>query len=88
MSRHAPLVDHARCLPCLPPQYFHRVFMTGMRLRAAITTAIYQKSLRLSNNARKVCYGCCCAARRGLDIARSGVPHAGKSGRNAWYILY
>jgi ATP-binding cassette subfamily C (CFTR/MRP) protein 1 len=29
-------------------QYFHRCFTTGMRLRAAVVTAIYQKSLRLS----------------------------------------
>jgi hypothetical protein len=47
------LITFVACLALLP-QYFHRVFMTGMRLRAAITTAIYQKSLRLSNNARKV----------------------------------
>ena len=35
-------------------QYFHRVFVTGMRLRAAVVTAVYQKSLRISNKARKV----------------------------------
>eukprot|EP01134_Creolimax_fragrantissima_P008215 CFRG8215T1 len=34
-------------------QYFHRSFATGMRVRAAIVAAIYQKSLVVSNTARK-----------------------------------
>ncbi|KAH0563476.1 hypothetical protein GP486_001960 [Trichoglossum hirsutum] len=33
-------------------QYFQRAFETGMRLRSGLTTAIYQKSLRLSNEGR------------------------------------
>ncbi|KAI8807236.1 P-loop containing nucleoside triphosphate hydrolase protein [Cladochytrium replicatum] len=33
-------------------QYFHVCFMTGMRVRAAIVTAVYKKSLTLSNTAR------------------------------------
>ncbi|KAI8983684.1 multi drug resistance-associated protein MRP [Pilobolus umbonatus] len=34
-------------------QYFQRCFMTGMRLRAALVTAIYQKTLVLSNSSRQ-----------------------------------
>ncbi|XP_064405659.1 multidrug resistance-associated protein 1-like [Halichondria panicea] len=34
-------------------QYFHRVFRMGMRIRTAIITAVYDKSLRLSNKARR-----------------------------------
>jgi len=34
-------------------QYFHRAFMTGMRVRAAVVTAIYRKALRLANQARQ-----------------------------------
>ncbi|KAI8342382.1 multi drug resistance-associated protein MRP [Chlamydoabsidia padenii] len=34
-------------------QYFHRCFMTGMRLRAALVTAIYRKTLLLSNASRQ-----------------------------------
>ncbi|KAG9295694.1 hypothetical protein G9A89_001711 [Geosiphon pyriformis] len=34
-------------------QYFQMCFITGMRLRAGLVTAIYQKSLRLSNSARQ-----------------------------------
>ncbi|RCH98429.1 ATP-binding cassette, sub-C (CFTR MRP), member 9, partial [Rhizopus stolonifer] len=34
-------------------QYFQRCFMTGMRLRAALVTAIYQKTLVLSNASRQ-----------------------------------
>lgn len=34
-------------------QYFHRCFMFGMQIRATTVTAIYQKSLRLSNAARQ-----------------------------------
>ncbi|KAI8058986.1 metal resistance protein YCF1, partial [Gongronella butleri] len=34
-------------------QYFHRCFMTGMRLRAALVTAIYRKTLMLSNASRQ-----------------------------------
>ncbi|KAI9786849.1 MAG: hypothetical protein M1839_005080 [Geoglossum umbratile] len=33
-------------------QYFQRAFETGMRLKSGLTTAIYQKSLRLSNEGR------------------------------------
>jgi hypothetical protein len=43
-------------LPCLDlpsRQYFHRVMTTGMRLRSAVATAVFQKSLRLSNSARQ-----------------------------------
>jgi ATP-binding cassette subfamily C (CFTR/MRP) protein 1 len=34
-------------------QYFHGVMRTGMRFRAAVVTAIYRKSLRLSTSARQ-----------------------------------
>ncbi|KAF9948426.1 hypothetical protein BGZ72_009661 [Mortierella alpina] len=34
-------------------QYFHLCFRTGMHARAGLVTAIYQKSLRLSNSARQ-----------------------------------
>ncbi|KAI9207232.1 P-loop containing nucleoside triphosphate hydrolase protein [Polychytrium aggregatum] len=34
-------------------QYFHICLMTGMRLRAALVTAVYQKALRLSNKSRQ-----------------------------------
>ncbi|KAF9191139.1 hypothetical protein BGZ51_007720 [Haplosporangium sp. Z 767] len=34
-------------------QYFHLCFRTGMHVRAGLVTAIYQKSLRLSNSARQ-----------------------------------
>jgi ATP-binding cassette, subfamily C (CFTR/MRP), member 1 len=34
-------------------QYFHRCFMTGMRVRAAMVTSVYRKALRLSNDARQ-----------------------------------
>ena len=34
-------------------QYFHRCFTTGMRLRAALVTAIYRKTLVLSNGSRQ-----------------------------------
>ena len=34
-------------------QYFHRVMKTGLRLRSAIVTAVYSKSLVLSNTARQ-----------------------------------
>ncbi|KDN53139.1 putative YCF1-vacuolar ABC transporter [Tilletiaria anomala UBC 951] len=33
-------------------QYFQLAFMTGMRVRAGLVSAIYKKSLRLSNNER------------------------------------
>ncbi|XP_076239794.1 multidrug-Resistance like Protein 1 isoform X1 [Calliopsis andreniformis] len=34
-------------------QYFHRMFLVGLRVRTALTAAIYQKALRLSNSVRK-----------------------------------
>ncbi|CAO3569188.1 unnamed protein product [Mortierella alpina] len=34
-------------------QYFHLCFRTGMHIRAGLVTAIYQKSLKLSNSARQ-----------------------------------
>jgi len=34
-------------------QYFHQVFMIGMRIRTSMTSAIYRKALRISNVARK-----------------------------------
>eukprot|EP00123_Amoebidium_parasiticum_P018424 comp24199_c0_seq1/m.44437 comp24199_c0_seq1/g.44437 ORF comp24199_c0_seq1/g.44437 comp24199_c0_seq1/m.44437 type:complete len:1466 (-) comp24199_c0_seq1:528-4925(-) len=34
-------------------QYFHRCFQTGLRVRSAIVTAVYQKGLVLSNAARR-----------------------------------
>ncbi|UYV79408.1 ABCC3 [Cordylochernes scorpioides] len=34
-------------------QFFQRMFVVGMRVRTALTSAIYAKSLVLSNNARK-----------------------------------
>jgi ABC-type multidrug transport system fused ATPase/permease subunit len=34
-------------------QYFHRVYKTGMRVRSGVMTAVYDKSLRLSNASRQ-----------------------------------
>jgi hypothetical protein len=34
-------------------QYFHRSMVTGMRLRSATVTAVYQKSLKLTSAARQ-----------------------------------
>ncbi|CAH1713412.1 unnamed protein product [Aphis gossypii] len=34
-------------------QYFHRMYLVGMRVRTALTSAIYRKALRISNTARK-----------------------------------
>ncbi|CAH1990666.1 unnamed protein product [Acanthoscelides obtectus] len=34
-------------------QYFNRMFVIGMRIRTALISAIYRKSLRISNTARK-----------------------------------
>jgi ABC-type multidrug transport system fused ATPase/permease subunit len=36
-------------------QYFHLVYKTGMRLRSATMTAVYEKSLKLSNTSRQQC---------------------------------
>ena len=33
--------------------YFDRMFVIGMRIRACLTSAVYRKSLNLSNTARK-----------------------------------
>jgi ATP-binding cassette subfamily C (CFTR/MRP) protein 1 len=43
----------AICQTMFLHQYFQRCFMTGMRLRAALVTAIYQKTLNLSNASRQ-----------------------------------
>lgn len=34
-------------------QYFHRMFLVGLRIRTALIAAIYRKALRMSNAARK-----------------------------------
>eukprot|EP00158_Paraphelidium_tribonemae_P007083 Partr_v1_DN28105_c1_g1_i1_m55327 putative ATP-binding cassette, sub-family C (CFTR MRP), member len=34
-------------------QYFHRCIITGMRIRSALVTAVYSKSMRLSNGSRQ-----------------------------------
>ncbi|KAK0179174.1 hypothetical protein PV327_007989 [Microctonus hyperodae] len=34
-------------------QYFHRMYIVGMRIRTALVTAIYRKALKMSNTARK-----------------------------------
>lgn len=43
----------AVCQTMFLHQYFHRCFSTGMRLRAALVTSIYQKTLVLSNASRQ-----------------------------------
>jgi hypothetical protein len=37
----------------LMAQYSHRMYMTGMRVRTALVSAVYQKSLRVSNAAKR-----------------------------------
>eukprot|EP00040_Diaphanoeca_grandis_P037451 m.244078 g.244078 ORF g.244078 m.244078 type:complete len:1509 (+) comp33822_c0_seq1:144-4670(+) len=34
-------------------QYFHRMYKVGMRIRSGVMTAVYDKSLKLSNSARQ-----------------------------------
>jgi ATP-binding cassette subfamily C (CFTR/MRP) protein 1 len=34
-------------------QYFHRMFLVGLRMRTALIAAVYRKALRMSNSARK-----------------------------------
>ncbi|XP_025410477.1 multidrug resistance-associated protein 1 isoform X2 [Sipha flava] len=34
-------------------QYFHRMYLVGLRIRTVLTSAIYRKALRISNTARK-----------------------------------
>ncbi|KAI8093508.1 multi drug resistance-associated protein MRP [Halteromyces radiatus] len=43
----------AVCQTMFLHQYFQRCFLTGMRLRAALVTAIYRKTLLLSNASRQ-----------------------------------
>jgi ABC-type multidrug transport system fused ATPase/permease subunit len=43
----------AVCQTMFLHQYFQRCFSTGMRLRAALVTAIYRKTLVLSNSSRQ-----------------------------------
>lgn len=43
----------AVCQTMFLHQYFQRCFATGMRLRAALVTAIYRKTLVLSNSSRQ-----------------------------------
>lgn len=43
----------AVCQTLFLQQYFQRCFSTGMRLRAALVTAIYKKTLVLSNASRQ-----------------------------------
>ncbi|ODQ67153.1 multidrug resistance-associated protein 1 [Nadsonia fulvescens var. elongata DSM 6958] len=38
-------------------QYFQRAFDTGMRVRAGLTSAVYHKALKLSNEGRSSCTG-------------------------------
>ena len=37
----------------LAGQYFYRQYLVGMRVRTALTSAIYKKSVKLSNMGRK-----------------------------------
>ena len=34
-------------------QYFHRMYLVGLKIRTALISSIYKKALRLSNAARK-----------------------------------
>ncbi|KAI9307717.1 multi drug resistance-associated protein MRP [Cunninghamella echinulata] len=43
----------AVCQTMFLHQYFHRCFSTGMRIRSALVTAIYRKTLLLSNASRQ-----------------------------------
>lgn len=48
LAMFAVSVSQTACLH----QYFQRAFETGMRVKASLTAAIYQKSMRLSNEGR------------------------------------
>nr|XP_026483252.1 multidrug resistance-associated protein 1 isoform X3 [Vanessa tameamea] len=47
------LVACATAQTMLLAHYFTRMYLVGMRIRTALTSAIYRKSLRISNSARK-----------------------------------
>lgn len=47
------LIACATAQTMLLAHYFTRMYLVGMRIRTALTSAIYRKSLRISNAARK-----------------------------------